>query len=168
MDRPAAASIQEVCLKINRIVLTLALSLLGTFAVFTPANLHAQTNADIARNAFEVTETVNINNFTFTSVAIPAGKRLVIQNVSLSGAAQTSGSYVQPIVILSSTLNSGASNLRYFAPNPSVTAPGQYYADVQTTLYADTLQVSPAFAGYTPSFMSFNVVITGYLVDLPK
>ncbi len=168
MGRPAAASIQEVYMKINRIVLALALALVGTFAVFTPANLYAQTNADIARNAFEVTETVNINNFTFTSVAIPAGKRLVVQNVSLSGAAQTDGSYVQPIIILSSSIGSGAANLRYFAPNPSVTAPGQYYADVQTTLYADTLEIGPAFAGYTPTFMSFNVVITGYLVDLPK
>jgi hypothetical protein len=155
-------------MKINRIVLASALALFSTFAVFPSANLHAQTNADIARNAFQVTVPVNINNFTYTAVAIPAGKRLVVQNVSLSGAAQTAGAYVQPIVILSSSINSGANNLRYFGPNPSATAPGQYYADVQTTIYADTLAVGPAFAGYTPTFLSFNVVITGYLVDLPK
>ena len=109
---------------------------------------------------------ININNFNFTPVTIPAGYRLVIQDVSLSGAAQTTGAYVQPIAILSSTLSSEAANLRYFAPNPSATVPGQYYGDYPTTIYADTLEVSPAFAGFTPSFMSFNIVITGYLVDL--
>jgi hypothetical protein len=141
---------------------------MGTFAALTPAHLHAQTNADIANNAFEVTVGINVNNFVFTPVAIPKGKRLVVQNVSLSGAAQTDGAYVQPIVILSSTLGTAASVLHYYAPNPSVTTPGQFYASVPTTVYADTLNVSPAFAGYTPTFLAFNVVITGYLVDLPK
>ncbi|MGA3373033.1 MAG: hypothetical protein ABSC48_14850 [Terracidiphilus sp.] len=152
-------------MKINRIVRALTLALLGSFAVFAPANLLAQTT-NLALNAFQVTVPININNFNFTPVTIPAGQRLVIQDVSLSGAAQTTGTDVQPIIIFSSTLGSAAANLRYFAPNPSATVPGQYYGDYPTTLYADTLEVSPAFAGYTPSFMSFNVVITGYLVDL--
>src|SRR5271165_6073727 len=155
-------------MKFNRIVLALTLALFGTFAAFTPANLHAQTNADIARNAFQVTVPVNINNFAYTPVAIPAGKRLVVQNVSLSGAAQTAGAYVQPIIILNASINSGPAVLRYYGPNPSATDPGQYYADMQSTLYADTLSVGPAFAGYDPTFLSFNVVITGYLVELPK
>jgi hypothetical protein len=152
-------------MKINRIVRALTLALLSCFAIFPSANLLAQTT-DPALNAFQVTVNVNIDNFNFTTVTIPAGQRLVIQDISLSGAAQTSGAYVQPIVILSSTLGAGAANLRYFGPNPSATDPGQYYADYPTTLYADTLEVSPAFAGYTPTFMSFNVVITGYLVNL--
>jgi hypothetical protein len=155
-------------MKITRIVLALTLALLVSSAVFTPSNLYAQTNSDIARNAFEVTVPVNINNFVYTPVTIPAGKRLVVQNVTLSGAAQTAGAYIQPVIILSSTINSGTANLYYFGPNPSATAPGQYYADMPTTIYADTLEVGPAFAGYTPTFLSFNVVITGYLVDLPK
>ena len=153
-------------MKINRVVLALTLALLGSFAAFTPANLSAQTSTNPAVNAFQVTVPININNFNFTAVTIPAGQRLVIQDVSLSGAAQTTGTDVQPIIIFSSTLGTEAANLRYFAPNPSATVPGQYYADYPTTLYADTLEVSPAFAGFTPSFMSFNVVITGYLVNL--
>jgi hypothetical protein len=153
-------------MKINRTVLALTLALLSLFAVITPANLPAQSATDPALNAFQVTVPINITNFNFTTVTIPAGQRLVIQNVSLSGAAQTSGTDVQPIIILSSTLGSDASNLRYFAPTPSATVPGQYYADYPTTLYADTLALSPAFAGFTPTFMAFNVVITGYLVDL--
>jgi hypothetical protein len=155
-------------MKINRIVLTWTLALFCTFAVFTPANLHAQTNADIAKNAFAVTVPININNFNFTPVTIPAGKRLVVQDVSLSGAAQTGGAYVQPIIILSATLGSGPANLHYYAPIQDPNVPGQFYADFQTTVYADTLNASPAFAGFTPTFMSFNLVITGYLVDLPK
>lgn len=152
-------------MKVNRVARALTLALLGSFAVITPANLLAQIT-DPALNAFQVTVPININNFNFTTVTIPAGQRLVIQDISLSGAAQTNGADVQPIIIFSSTLGSEASNLRYFAPNPSVTTPGQYYADYATTLYADTLAVSPAFAGFTPTFMAFNVVITGYLVDL--
>jgi hypothetical protein len=152
-------------MKINRIVLALTLALLGSFAVFAPANLLAQ-NTNPALNAFQVTVPINITNFNYTAVTIPAGQRLVIQDISLSGAAQTNGADVQPIIIFSSTLGGEPANLRYFAPNPSATVPGQYYADFATTLYADTLSVSPAFAGFTPTFMAFNVVITGYLVDL--
>jgi hypothetical protein len=152
-------------MKINRIVRALTLALLGSFAVFTPAHLLAQTT-NPALTAFQVTVTIDIDNFTFTSITIPAGQRLVVQDISLSGAAQTNGAYVQPIILFSSTLGTGPANSRYFGPNPSATAPGQYYGDYPTTLYADTLSVAPGFAGYTPTFMSFNVVITGYLVDL--
>jgi len=152
-------------MKINPFLRALTLALFGSFAVFTPANLLAQST-DPALNAFQVTVQVNVNNFNYTSVTIPAGQRLVIQNVSLSGAAQTSGAYLQPIVILSSTLGAEPANLRYFAPRPSATDPTQYYDDFSTTLYADTLAVGPAFAGYSPTFLAFNVVITGYLVDL--
>jgi hypothetical protein len=151
-------------MKIDRIVRTLTLALLSCFAVFPSVNLLAQT--DPALNAFQVTVPINITNFNYTAVTIPAGQRLVIQDISLSGAAQTNGADVQPIIIFSSTLGSESNNLRYFAPNPSATVPGQYYSDYLTTMYADTLEVSPAFAGYTPTFMAFNVVITGYLVNL--
>jgi hypothetical protein len=152
-------------MKINRIVCALPLALLSSFAALIPANLLAQTT-NPALNAFQVTVPININNFNFTTVTIPSGQRLVIQDISMSGAAQTSGADVQPIIIFASTLGSETDNLRYFAPTPSATVPGQYYADFPTTLYADTLSVSPAFSGYTPTFMAFNVVITGYLVPL--
>jgi hypothetical protein len=153
-------------MKFRRIVCALTFALLSSFAVLTPANLLAQNSPNPALNAFQVTVPININNFTYTQVTIPAGYRLVIQNVSLSGAAQTAGTDVQPIILFSSSLGTAAANLRYFGPSPSATVPGQYYADIPTTLYADTLAVAPAFSGYTPTFMSFNVVITGYLVNL--
>jgi len=155
-------------MKINRIALSGILALCATLATFLPSNVQAQTNTDIAKNAFEVSVTINVNNFVFTPITIPAGKRLVVQNVNLSGDAQTAGAYVVPIVILYSTLGSGPSILHYFAPNPSVTDPSQFYEDKQTTIYADTLKVAPAFAGFYPTSMSFDVTITGYLVDVPK
>jgi hypothetical protein len=153
-------------MKINRIAFGLNLALLSALAVLTPSSLVAQTVPYAPLNAFQVTVPINVNNFTYTTVTIPAGQRLVIQDVSLSGAAQTNGAYVQPIILFSSTLGSDPANVRYFAPNPSATDPGQYYADYNTTMYADTLELGPGFAGYTPTFMSFSVVITGYLVDL--
>ncbi|HWE84833.1 MAG TPA: hypothetical protein VG267_07805 [Terracidiphilus sp.] len=151
-------------MQINRTLPALSLALLCSLGVLAPANLAAQT--DHALNAFQVTVAININNFSYTPVTIPAGMRLVIQDISLSGAAQTSGTDVQPIIIFNSAIGTETPVLRYFGPSPSATVPGQYYADYATTMYADTLEVSPAFAGFTPTFLVFNVVITGYLVDL--
>src|SRR5580692_6523719 len=74
--------IQEVSMKTNRIVCAVTLALLGSCAVFTPANLQAQDVAAKALNAFQVTVPVNISNFNFTPVSIPAGQRLVIQDIS--------------------------------------------------------------------------------------
>lgn len=117
-----------------------------------------------ARTPFQVTVPININNFTYTPVAIPAGQRLVIDYLSYSGAAQTSGSYVQPILLLAVGVANNPPVLHYYGSDPSSAAPGQYYHSENVTIYADTLQVGPAFAGFTPSFMTFSLVITGHLI----
>lgn len=117
-----------------------------------------------ARAPFQASVTVNVSNFTFTSVPIPAGKRLVIDYITMNGAAQSSGPYVQPIVLLSASVAGNPSANYYFGPNPSATVPGQYYANYPTTIYADSLSLSPAFAGYTPSFDTFVVNISGHLI----
>ena len=62
-------------MKTDRIVRALIFALLSTIAVLTPANLLAQTT-DPALNAFQVTVPINIDNFNFTAVTIPAGQRL--------------------------------------------------------------------------------------------
>jgi hypothetical protein len=92
--------------------------------------------------------------------------RLVIDFISLSGAAQSSGGPVQPTVILNSQVGGGASNLFYFSPPQSTTVTSQFYMSEKTVIYADSLSVGPAFAGYTPTFLVFNVVISGHLVSL--
>jgi hypothetical protein len=158
-------------MKNKLLTLAAALLLLAVVGKFYAQPVMAQVRAALvqdvdqpARAPFQATVPININNFTYTSVPIPAGKRLVIDYVSLSGAAQTSGAYVQPIIILNSAVAGSSSALYYLGPNPSTTTPGQYYLAQPMTVYADSLQVSPAFAGYTPSFMAFNVVISGHLI----
>lgn len=158
-------------MKLNRFVLTGVLTLAGVLAAVYPVNLRAQTDYDIFQNAFQTTVQVNaVTNFNYTAVAIPAGKRLVIQFVSISGAAQSSSGLIQPIVILESTLGTGSQNLYYFAP-PADSQGGslssQFYATYPTTIYADTLDVGPAYAGFSPTYEVFNVTISGYLVAMP-
>jgi hypothetical protein len=150
-----------------------ALALLAVLGKFYAPPLMAQVRAALvqdvdqpARAPFQYTATVNITNFTYTAIPIPAGKRLVIDYVSLEGAAQTTGAYVQPIVILSSTV-AGNNSLYYMAPQQSTVAAGQYYKSEQVKIYADSLSVSPAFAGYTPTFLIFNVTISGHLITVP-
>jgi len=157
-------------MKNKLLTLAAALLLLAVVGKFYAQPVMAQVRAALvqdvdqpARAPFQATVPININNFNYTSVPIPAGKRLVIDYVSMSGAAQTSGSYVQPIIILSSSV-AGSNALYYLGPNPSATAPGQYYMAQPMTVYADSLQVGPAFAGYTPTFLAFNVVISGHLI----
>jgi len=151
-----------------------ALALLAVLGKFYAPPLMAQVKAALvqdvdqpARQPFQATVAININNFTFSPVAIPAGKRLVVDYVSMSGAAQTAGAYIQPIVILSSSVAGSPNCLYYFGPQQSGTAPGQYYHADRTTIFADSLSVSPAFAGFTPTFMAFNVVISGHLITVP-
>ena len=117
-----------------------------------------------ARAPFQVSVPINVSNFTYTPVAIPPGRRLVIDYISYSGAAQTSGAYVQPILLMSVGVANNPSVVYYFGSDPSATAPGQYYHSENVTIYADTLSVAPAYAGYTPTFMAFNLVITGHLI----
>jgi hypothetical protein len=146
--------------KLSTLAGTFVLGVLG-FCLTQPAA--AQT----APVPFVVTVPINITNFNFTQVTIPTGKRLVVDYVSMSGAAQTLGTDVQPIIILAATLHGGTENLFYFAPPQDHDVPGQYYDHEQTAIYADTLYASPAFAGFTPSFMSFNLVISGHLIAAP-
>ncbi|HUP02857.1 MAG TPA: hypothetical protein VMU19_02630 [Bryobacteraceae bacterium] len=121
-----------------------------------------------ARAPFQTTVTVNaISNFNYTSVSIPSGQRLVVDYVSMSGAATSASGNIQPIIILSSTVGGGPSTLYYFAPQANSLVSGQFYSGQNTTIFADTLQVGPAFAGYSPNFLTFNVVISGHLISNP-
>jgi hypothetical protein len=146
----------------------LLVAIVGKFyAVPVLAQVRAALTQDVdqpARAPFQVTVPININNFVYTTVPIPAGKRLVIETISINGAADSSGPYVQPIILINSTVAGGPPALYYFGPNPSSTTPGQYYANYEPKIYSDSLRVGPAFAGYTPTFLSFNVVISGHLI----
>jgi hypothetical protein len=120
-----------------------------------------------ARAPFQATVTLDVNNFVYTSVPIPAGQRLVIEYVTISGAAQSNTGPVQPIALLATTLASNPSASFYMAPTPAAALPTQFYHAQPTTIYADSLQIGPAFAGYTPSYMILNVVVSGHLIAIP-
>lgn len=131
------------------------------------STMHQAAAQDVP-TPFVVTVPVNVNNFVLTPIAIPHGMRLVIDYVSLSGAAASASGPIQPIVILYPQLENGPQNLFYFQPTPSATVSGQYSMSEKTVIFADSLGVAPAFSGYTPSFLSFNVVISGHLIELPS
>ncbi len=120
-----------------------------------------------ARAPFQVTMTVNVNNFVYTPVPIPAGQRLVIDYVSISGAAQSSGGPVQPIALLAASVAGNPTAVFYIAPTPAATLPTQFYHSEPTAIYADSLEVGPAFSGYSPSFLVLNIVISGHLIAIP-
>ncbi|WP_114241003.1 hypothetical protein [Dyella sp. C9] len=154
-------------MNINRSFLAGTIALLGIAAALHPSNLLAQTNADIAKDAFQTTVQINLNNFNYTAVTIPSGKRLVVQSVNIAGFAATTGAYVQPVIVVASELGSNGYNYDYFAPQPS-TDPTEFYGAYPTTIYGDALMIGPAFSGYTPNSMALGVEISGYLVDVPK
>lgn len=148
-----------------------ALALLAVLGKFYAQPVMAQVRAALvqdvdqpARAPFQAVVPVNINNFNYTSVSIPTGKRLVVDFVSLDGATQSSGAYTQPIILLNSSVAGNPSATYYISAAQSTIAAGQFYQMQPVTIYADSLSVGPAFAGFSPSFMSFNVIISGHLI----
>lgn len=120
-----------------------------------------------ARAPFQVSVTVDFNNFVYTPIPIPAGQRLVIEYVSISGAAQSNNGPVQPIALLTTGLAGNPSASFYMAPTPAAALPTQFYHAQPTAIYADSLQIGPAYAGYTPSYLIMNVVVSGHLIAIP-
>lgn len=145
------------------------LKLAGTIVLGVLGFCFAQSAAaQTAPVPFETTVVVNpVANFNYTQVTIPAGKRLIVDYVSISGAAFSTSGAIQPIVILNTTLGTGPNNLFYFAPPANAQLPTQFYMVQPTVLYADKLYVGPAFAGFTPAFDIMSVVISGHLVASP-
>jgi hypothetical protein len=138
-------------------------------ALVTVANTAANpvpTQSMDAQTAFQANVTLGFNSQTVT---IPAGQRLVVDFVTISGAVQSDSGPIQPSIVLESTLNGGASAQYWLEPGPSpVNLPGegQVYLAQPVKVYADTLNVSTAYAGYAPSFFSVNVSISGHLVPV--
>jgi len=135
-----------------------------TFAVLTvaslsgPRRLLAQVRAALVQDVdspgrapFQASVTINVNNFTYTSVTIPTGKRLVVDYIEAHGAATSSGGPIQPIADIAVGV-AGSSNANYyFALTPSQ-APGEFYMSAPTKIYADTLAVGPAYSDTVPTF----------------
>jgi hypothetical protein len=120
-----------------------------------------------ARAPFQTQILINANNLDPTPVAIPAGKRLVIDFVSVNGFTQASTSAgVQPLIVLHSSVAGGEPALYYFTPILSPADPGQYYLNTPATIYSDSLSVAPDYAGPAPSLLTFEVIISGHLINV--
>jgi len=170
--------------RIGRIAL-LTLSILGFSFVLTLATSHkvraavsalvtvsntaanpVPTQSMDAQTAFQTNFTLGFDD---VPVTIPAGQRLVIDFVAVNGVAQSNSGPIQPSIIFYSTLTGGGSASYYLQPAPSpVTVPGtgQVYLAQPVKIYADNLTVGGGYAGYSPSFFSFNVNISGHLVPI--
>ena len=143
---------------------------LATTTVTPKAALAAALVKDVdeaARAPFQTTVTLDFNNFVYTPIPIPSGQRLVVEYVSISGAAQSNSGPVQPIVLLSSSVAGNPGATFYMGPRPAATLPTQFYHSQPTTIYADSLQIGPGYAGSTPAYMIMNVVVSGHLVAIP-
>jgi hypothetical protein len=119
-----------------------------------------------AENAFQTSFTLGFDNVPIT---IPSGKRLVIDFVQVNGLAEPTAGPVQPDIIFYSTLTGGGSANYYFQPAPSavnIAGVPEFYLAQPVKIYADTLSVSSAYAGYTPGYFQFTVNISGHLVPI--
>jgi len=120
-----------------------------------------------AKNAFQTSVSLGLSP---QGITIPAGQRLVVEFITISGVAFSNSGPIQPSIILQSSLTGGGSASYYLEPGPSpVNIPGanQLYLAQPTTIYADNLTVSPAYAGFAPAVYTFNVNISGHLVAVP-
>jgi hypothetical protein len=120
-----------------------------------------------AKNAFQVDFNLGLSP---QAIAIPSGQRLVVEFVNASGIANSLSGPIQPSIILQSSLTGGGSANYYLQPGPiAVNIPGvnQLYLAQPVKVYADSLTVSPAFAGFPPFTYTFYVSLSGHLIPVP-
>ena len=138
-------------------------------ALVTVSNTSANpvpTESVDASNAIEYEVQIGFNS---QSIPIPAGKRLVVDFVTVHGVVNSLSGPIQPDVLLQSSLNGGASSTFTLEPGPSpvnITGENQLYLAQPVKVYADTLSVSGAFAGYDPDTFILIVSISGHLVPI--
>jgi hypothetical protein len=147
------------------------LAVAGTFCA-KPAMAQARPtliqNTDApARAPFQTTVSLNFSTSTlFVSVPIPSGKRLVVDYVSVNGAASSNSGPIQPVIILESSVAGSPSVSYYLTQTQSPLVTTQFHSEGPMTIYSDTLAVAFGFSGFTPSFAVFNVSISGHLISI--
>jgi hypothetical protein len=145
-------------------------------AAQTPAGAHATrklptvtVDADAAGRAPYQAQALLSLASPVASFTIPAGYRLVVEEVNIGGTAGGGTGPTQPIVLAYPYTAANGQVPYYFATNPSTIVSGienQYYADFPVHQYAESYGVGLGFAGYPPSFMSFNVTVSGHLIAI--
>jgi len=149
-----------------------ALMLLAVAGIFCAKPAMAQARPTLVQNTdeparapFQTTVSLNLSTSTlFVSVPIPPGKRLVIDYVSVSGAAASNSGAIQPVIILESAVAGSPSVNYYLSQNQSPLVTTQFQSAAPMTIYSDSLAVAFGYSGFTPSFAVFNVSISGHLI----
>ena len=122
-------------------------------------------DADLpARQPFQATVIVSLNNFRNQAVAIPNGKRLVVEYVTIAGG--TCCGSTQPLILLNASLGGAAATTFYLQPVQSEVAQNQFYKSEMMKVYADQLTVGFGWSGGSPSQLVSNVAISGHLIDV--
>jgi hypothetical protein len=155
--------------KLQPFAAALMLLAVGTFYAM-PAMAQArptlvQNTDEPARAPFQAV--VNISwatNTLYVSVPIPSGKRLVIDYVSVNGDAASDNGVIQPYIILSSTVASQTGAGFNFPLIQSPLTKTQFSSASPVTIYSDSLAVAFGYAGFSPSYANFNVIISGHLI----
>jgi hypothetical protein len=124
-----------------------------------------------ARNAFSEQIRLDVTGSGSAPFTIPAGKRLVVECVSVSGFDHVDGGH--PAISLSASVGGGVPAAYHLTPievDPSglLVPLGDVFASTQLLrLYADSLDLNVNFAGDVTLTGSFIVTVSGYLVDQP-
>lgn len=145
----------------------LGLALVIAFAASAAAQTIVRDADERARTAYQVKVSLNFNGPVGATVPIPAGKRFVVEYVSMTSSAAASGGGVQPLILIGPTITGGNGFSYYFNLQQSPQAATQFFKSEQVRLYGDTIGVSIGYTGAMPYMLSANVMLSGYLVSMP-
>ncbi len=157
--------------QIAAVALTSAVFMIGSLS--GPRQLLAQVRAALVqdvdspgRQPFQATVQFSGTNLASIPVSIPSGKRLVIDFVAINGTTASAGGQIQPVFLIQSSVAGSPTTSFYLEPPLNSTQGQQFYTAQPLTIYADSLSVSDAYSGFAPSFMAFNVNISGHLISM--
>jgi hypothetical protein len=121
-------------------------------------------DTDVAgRQPFQAHVDLNVNA-PVAAIAIPAGKRLIVDHIAVTGAAASNSGPIQPVLVLYAT-QPGTGQVDYlYQLQPSALVSTQFSLAQQATIYADSFAVGEGFSGYTPSFLVMGITVSGHLI----
>ena len=118
------------------------------------------------RGAFQTTVQVGFGT-GLAGISIPAGKRLIIDYVSIHGNAVGYGGAIVPTILIESSINSQPSVNYYISPVQIDPTIDQWRASQLVKIYADSLAIGVGYAGAVPFTLAFAVDVSGHLIDMP-
>jgi hypothetical protein len=129
-----------------------------------PVVVRTVVDADVAgREPFQAQISLSASSPS-AIVTVPEGKRLIIEEINVAGAATSTSGPIQPIVLAYTTVAGFPQQDFYYGISQSTTVGGQYYSDFPVKLYADSLEFGLGFSGFSPTYLGMYVTISGHLI----